>query len=67
MPEFLQNDATSDTISKAAIELLSTPTLMNTMKTEFAILKEQLGNSGTADRAAAEICETLYNGRSYDS
>lgn len=64
MPEFLQKAATAEAIASSAIEILETPEKRDTIVNEFTALKEKLGHSGTANRAAAEICETLYNGDS---
>jgi lipid-A-disaccharide synthase len=54
-PEFIQNTATSENISSAALELLQDESRRAKIKTQLATIVSSLGEPGAAGRAAAAI------------
>lgn len=59
VPEFLQWDATPESLSKAAIALLTDPEKRQTMLDGYAQMKRAMGEVGVCDRAANEILDML--------
>jgi len=58
VPEFLQEAATADNLTAAAIELLQ-PLRRQQMLADYARMQEAAGPAGVCDRAAAEIFKLL--------
>jgi lipid-A-disaccharide synthase len=58
-PEFIQNDATPENISRAALELLRDEARRKTVKTKLAQVIGSLGGAGAPERAAAAIVSLL--------
>ena len=54
-PEFIQNTATPENISRAALELLQDETRRAKIKSQLAKIVASLGEPGAARRAAAAI------------
>lgn len=51
-PEFVQEAATAENLANAAVDLLSTPALVESQKRAFQLIREMLGAPGIADRVA---------------
>ncbi len=58
-PEFIQNEATSDNVSEAALQLLNHPEHRSTVRSKLAGIISNLGPPGAVDRAAAKVLELL--------
>jgi lipid-A-disaccharide synthase len=58
-PEFIQNDATAQNISRAALELLQNESRRHAMKTKMAAVVASLGGPGASRRAARAIADLL--------
>ncbi|MDB6123536.1 MAG: Lipid-A-disaccharide synthase [Pedosphaera sp.] len=58
-PEFLQDTATAENISRAALELLRDETRRNTIKAKLKEIITSLGNTGASQRATEAIIRTL--------
>ena len=54
-PEFIQNDATPENISRAALEFLNDEQRRNKVKTKLAEVVAKLGGAGASGRAAEAI------------
>jgi lipid-A-disaccharide synthase len=54
-PEFIQNAATPENISRAALELLQDESRRTKIKSQLAQIVSSLGEPGAAERAAAAI------------
>ena len=54
-PEFIQNDATPENLSRAALELLQDEARRTEIKAQLAKIISSLGEPGAANRAAAAI------------
>ena len=54
-PEFIQNDATPENLSRAALELLQDEARRTQIKTQLAKIIASLGESGAPKRAATAI------------
>ena len=54
-PEFIQDDATAENISREAIALLSHPKRRDEIKSKLAKIVESLGTRGASERAAKAI------------
>ena len=54
-PEFIQNDATADNLSRAALGFLNNPERMRYVKTDLAGVIQALGKPGASERAASAI------------
>ncbi|MEL6938722.1 MAG: lipid-A-disaccharide synthase [Cyanobacteria bacterium J06598_1] len=59
VPELLQWDATPQTVSKAALELLTDDAQRQKMIAGYAQMKQAMGEEGVCDRAANEILDML--------
>ena len=58
-PEFIQNDATPENISRAALELLQNESRRKWMKAKLAEIVSSLGGPGASQRAARAITDLL--------
>jgi lipid-A-disaccharide synthase len=58
-PEFIQDDATAENLSTAALELLQDNRRRVWVKTKLAEIVHSLGESGAATRAARAIADVL--------
>jgi lipid-A-disaccharide synthase len=58
-PEFIQNDATAENISRAALELLQNEARRKSIKTKLAEIVTSLGGPGASRRAALAITQLL--------
>jgi len=58
-PEFIQNDATAENLSRAALELLQDDTHRKQIKTQLATIVASLGEPGAAGRAAKAVLSLL--------
>ena len=58
-PEYIQNDATPENISRAALELLRNEARRTEVKTKLAKVISSLGEPGAAARAASAIMSLL--------
>ena len=58
-PEFIQNDATPENISRAALELLNDEQRRNKVKAKLAEVVTKLGGAGASGRAAEAIVSLL--------
>ncbi|MGH7991594.1 MAG: lipid-A-disaccharide synthase, partial [Limisphaerales bacterium] len=54
-PEFIQNDATPENISRAALELLQNESRRTKIKSQLEKIVSSLGEPGAANRAATAI------------
>jgi lipid-A-disaccharide synthase len=54
-PEFIQNAATPESLSRAALELLQDESRRTKIKSQLATIVSSLGEPGAAERAAAAI------------
>ena len=61
VPELLQEQATSENIQLAAIELLLNPDRRNQILCDYEQMRRSLGEKGVSDRAAQEILQMLQN------
>jgi lipid-A-disaccharide synthase len=61
-PEFIQNEATAENISRAALELLQNESRRNALKTQLAQIVSSLGGPGASERAARAIAKLLEPG-----
>jgi lipid-A-disaccharide synthase len=59
VPELLQEDATPENITQAAMELLLNPERRQQTLTDYAEMRQSLGEVGVCDRAAQEILQML--------
>ncbi|MEB3214191.1 MAG: hypothetical protein VKL39_22775, partial [Leptolyngbyaceae bacterium] len=59
VPEFLQEEATPEAISQAALELLLNDEKQQTMLNGYQRMRAALGEPGVCDRAATVILDTL--------
>ncbi len=59
VPEFLQEQATPENITQAAMELLLNPELRQQTLTDYQEMRQCLGEVGVCDRAAQEILQML--------
>ncbi|MBP5975336.1 lipid-A-disaccharide synthase [Brasilonema sp. CT11] len=61
VPEFLQEKATPENITEAALEILLNPERKNHMLADYEEMRQCLGELGVCDRAAKEILQMLPN------
>jgi lipid-A-disaccharide synthase len=61
-PEFIQNDATPEKISRAAVEFLRDEPRRNRTKTRLREIVASLGGPGASARAARAIIDLLPPG-----
>ncbi|KAB8330336.1 lipid-A-disaccharide synthase [Scytonema tolypothrichoides VB-61278] len=61
VPEFLQEKATPENLTQAALEILLNPERKNQMLADYEEMRQCLGEVGVCDRAAKEILEMLPN------
>ncbi|MBD2448834.1 lipid-A-disaccharide synthase [Nostoc sp. FACHB-152] len=59
VPELLQEDATPENITQAAMALLLNPERRQQTLTDYAEMRKSLGDIGVCDRAAQEILQML--------
>ncbi|HEY9618087.1 MAG TPA: lipid-A-disaccharide synthase [Microcoleaceae cyanobacterium] len=59
VPEFLQDQATPETIAQTAVELLLNPDRRQQVLDGYARMRSTLGEAGACDRAAQEILKLL--------
>lgn len=59
VPEFLQDQATPETIAQTAVELLLNPDRRHQMLAGYEQMRAALGEQGACDRAAQEILQLL--------
>ncbi|MBW4631612.1 MAG: lipid-A-disaccharide synthase [Iphinoe sp. HA4291-MV1] len=59
VPEFLQEQATPENITQAALELLLNPKRKEQMLVDYQEMRQCLGEVGVCDRAAKEILQML--------
>ncbi|AKG24765.1 lipid-A-disaccharide synthase [Calothrix sp. 336/3] len=59
VPEFIQEAATSENITQAAMELLLNPEIQQRMQVEYEQMRHAAGEVGVCDRAAKEILQML--------
>lgn len=59
VPEFIQHEARSDTISKAVLKLMNDQAMRDLMISEFDAIIAKLGESGASARAAQVILDEL--------
>ncbi len=59
IPEFIQQDAHSETLAHEAKVFLQSPELQKKMKEEFRQVREKLGEKGASTRAAKEVLAFL--------
>ncbi|NER00328.1 MAG: lipid-A-disaccharide synthase, partial [Cyanothece sp. SIO2G6] len=59
VPEFLQEQANPDTLTQAALSLLTDATARQTMQQRYEQVKTALGEKGVCDRAAQVILDML--------
>lgn len=64
VPEFLQNEATSDKIAQEALEILLNSQRRETMLAGYATMRQALGAVGVCDRAAQEILQLALSPQS---
>ena len=55
MPEYLQNQANTDSITKEAFKMLSSSEIQNKMKNEVLRVQRKLESKGASQRAAEHI------------
>jgi len=60
VPEFIQYQAHPKEIARRAVEILTQPEIRNRMIRELTIVKEKLGPTGAAGRAARVIIQALH-------
>jgi lipid-A-disaccharide synthase len=61
VPELLQEEATAENITQAAMELLLNPARRQQTLTDYQEMRQCLGEVGVCDRAAQEILQILLN------
>lgn len=61
VPELLQEQATPENITQAALELLLNPERKEQMLADYQEMQQRLGEVGVCDRAAKEILQMLPN------
>ncbi|MBW4596022.1 MAG: lipid-A-disaccharide synthase [Brasilonema angustatum HA4187-MV1] len=61
VPEFLQEKATPENITEAALEILVNAERKNQILTDYEEMRQCLGELGVCDRAAKEILQMLPN------
>ena len=61
VPEFLQEKATPENITEAALEILLNPERKKQMLADYEEMRQCLGELGVCDRAAKEILQMLPN------
>jgi len=59
VPEFMQDQATSDNLAQASLEILLNPERRQMMLQNYQVMRQTLGEPGVCDRAAAEILTLL--------
>lgn len=59
VPEFMQDEATPDSLAQAALNILLNPERRQTIMTDYQRLRQSLGEPGVCDRAAREILQLL--------
>jgi lipid-A-disaccharide synthase len=59
VPEFLQQQATPDRIAQEALDILQTPDRRQQMLSDYARMRQKLGEVGVCDRAASKILQLL--------
>jgi lipid-A-disaccharide synthase len=59
VPEFLQHDATPETLSATALDVLRSPARQAGMRSALADVRARLGQPGALDRAAREVLTLL--------
>ncbi|MEO0967532.1 MAG: lipid-A-disaccharide synthase [Cyanobacteria bacterium J06639_18] len=57
VPEFLQEQATADNITQAAMEFLFNPQRSAQLKSDYQEMRQSMGEEGVCDRAAREILQ----------
>ena len=62
-PEFVQNDATPEAISRAALDLLQNESRRKQIKAKLAAIVRSLGEPGATGRAAKAIAGLLTTNR----
>ncbi len=60
-PEFIQNEATAENISKAALDILKDHSRRDAVRAKLAKVVESLGGPGASQRAARAITALLQN------
>ena len=58
MPEFIQDDANTENLSRALLNLYRDPLVRSKLTQKFLTLRSSLG-SGAAERAARAVCSML--------
>ncbi len=58
-PEFVQNAATAENLSRAALDLLGNPARMDAVKAKLATVIASLGKAGAPARAAEAIMSLI--------
>lgn len=61
VPEFLQERATSENLTQAAMELLLNPSRKEQTLADYDQMRQHLGEVGVCDRAACEILQMVPN------
>ena len=61
VPEFVQEEANVENISREAIDILENDDRQNKIKNDLAIVRKALGGPGAARRAAKVVSEVLKN------
>ena len=64
VPEFLQERATPENLTQAAMELLLNPSRKEQIVADYREVRQHLGEVGVCDRAAEEILQMVPNLRS---
>ncbi|ARV61205.1 lipid-A-disaccharide synthase [Nostocales cyanobacterium HT-58-2] len=64
VPEFLQEQATPENVTQAALELLLNPESKKQMLADYQQMRQCLGEVGVCDRAAQEILQMLNKSES---
>jgi len=59
VPELIQHDATSDSIARAALDMLGDPKKLSSVRRELLDLRQTLGGPGAIERAARAILDDL--------
>jgi lipid-A-disaccharide synthase len=59
VPEFIQEQATPENLTQAAMELLLNPTRREQIMKDYEEMRQSLGEVGVCDRAAKEILQML--------
>ncbi len=61
VPEFIQETATPENLTTAAMELLLNQERKQQMQADYQVMRQSLGEVGVCDRAAKEILQMLPN------